>query len=112
MPLKCCMKILTTRWILKKIVVFSQLCAGPSIANNIIGRKKMLPPFYSYSGEGRAMTFKKLKQPLKNWKPKAKIDESWQRRMVNAHRYCQAGNLFKMANSLSRVKMGVESHCG
>ena len=40
-----------------------QLCAGLKI------RRKPTPLFFTYSGEGRAMTFKKLKYPLKNWKP-------------------------------------------
>ena len=41
----------------------SQLCAGLKIT------RKPTPPFFTYSGEGRAMTFKKLKKPLTNWKP-------------------------------------------
>ena len=41
----------------------SQLCAGLKIT------RKPTPPFFTYSGKGRAMTFKKLKKPLTNWKP-------------------------------------------
>ena len=41
----------------------SQLCAGLKIA------RKPTPLFFTFSGKGRAMTFKKLKYPLKNWKP-------------------------------------------
>ena len=41
----------------------SQLCAGLKIT------RKPTPLFFTFSGEGRSMTFKKLKYPLKNWKP-------------------------------------------
>ena len=41
----------------------SQLCAGLKIA------RKQTPLFFTFSGEGREMTFHKLKYPLKNWKP-------------------------------------------
>ena len=54
---------LKSRWIWLTKWYTSQLCAGLKIA------RKPTPLFFSYSGEGRAMTFKKLKYPLKNWKP-------------------------------------------
>ena len=41
----------------------SQLCAGFKI------KRKPTPLFFTYSGEGRGMAFKKLKYPLDNWKP-------------------------------------------
>ena len=40
-----------------------QLCAGLKI------EEKPTPLFFTYSGQGRTMTFHKLKYPLKNWKP-------------------------------------------
>ena len=45
------------------IPFISQLCAGLKIT------RKPTPLFFTFSGEGEAMTFKKLKYPLKNWKP-------------------------------------------
>ena len=41
---------------------------SPSQGRGGVARKPT-PLFFTYSGEGRAMTFKKLKYPLKNWKP-------------------------------------------
>ena len=40
-----------------------QLCAGLKLA------RKPTPVFFTYSGEGRNMTFHEMKKPLKNWKP-------------------------------------------
>ena len=41
----------------------SQLCAGFKI------KRKPTPLFFTYSGEGRNMVFKKLTKPLRGWKP-------------------------------------------
>ena len=41
----------------------SQLCAGFKI------KKRPTPPFFTYSGEGRNMVFKKLTKPLRGWEP-------------------------------------------
>ena len=41
----------------------SQLCAGFKI------KRKPTPLFFTYSGEGKGMVFKKLAKPLKGWKP-------------------------------------------
>ena len=41
----------------------SQLCAGFKI------KKRPTPLFFTYSGEGKNMVFKKLTKPLKGWKP-------------------------------------------
>ena len=41
----------------------SQLCAGFKI------KKRPTPLFFTYSGEGRNMVFKKLTKPLRGWKP-------------------------------------------
>ena len=41
----------------------SQLCAGFKI------KKRPTPPFFTYSGEGKNMVFKKLTKPLRGWKP-------------------------------------------
>ena len=41
----------------------SQLCAGIKI------KRKPTPLFFTYSGEGRGMVFKKLAEPLKGWEP-------------------------------------------
>ena len=40
----------------------SQLCAGFKI------KRKPTPLFFTYSGEGRNMVFKKLTKPLRGWK--------------------------------------------
>ena len=52
------------------------------------------------------MTFTKLKRPLKKWKPKTKLTESQKKKMVNAHRYCEAGNLFKICDFLIQGENG------
>ena len=41
----------------------SQLCAGFKI------KRKPTPLFFTYSGEGRNMVFKKLTKPLRGWEP-------------------------------------------
>ena len=41
----------------------SQLCAGIKI------KRKPTPLFFTYSGEGRNMVFKKLTKPLRGWEP-------------------------------------------
>ena len=61
MPPKCL--TLTSRWIFSAHFSTFQLCAGRKIA------KKPTPLFFTYSGEGRAMKFTKLKNPIKGWKP-------------------------------------------
>ena len=53
------------------------------------------------------MTFKKLKHPLKNWKPKETLDPSLKKRMMNAQKSCEARNFgFKDTDIFTKVENG------
>ena len=51
------------------LVHFFFNCASPQLCAGLKIRKKPPPFFFAYSGLGPNMTFRKLKYPLKDWKP-------------------------------------------